>query len=177
MANATSPFLNKPLCTCEQASADIARHGAEQANTERWRRLQDHGAAFGRMILDGAFERIYDADGSYRLRPVGHSGPQGHPMPGDGDNGPAGAAPLAPHPTPTNIDTDTADPRYFGYCAALRDISCWVAAVAMESRIDSRTLAALNSEIERLSQRSSAANGLGEPHEMRRYPTAGQHGT
>lgn len=34
-------------------------------------RLADHGAVFYRSILDGAFERVYRPDGSYRLREIG----------------------------------------------------------------------------------------------------------
>ena len=33
-------------------------------------RLADHGAAFYRRIIEGAFERIYQPDGSYRLREI-----------------------------------------------------------------------------------------------------------
>lgn len=171
MADATSPFLNKPLRSREQANADIARRGAEQAKTERLRRLRDHGATFGRMILDGAFERVYEPDGSYQLRPVGQSGSHGRPRPGAGDSGPLDAPPLAAHPSPTN--SEAAILRYSGYCAALRDISYWVAAVAMKPCMDSGTLATLNTEIERLSQRGNAADGLGEMRDS----TTGQHGT
>jgi hypothetical protein len=173
MADAMSPFLNKPVRTREQACADIARRGAEQANTERLRRLRDHGAAFGRTILDGAFERIYEPDGSYQLRPVGRSGSHEHPTPGDGDSVPVDAAPHAARPKPSTTD---AIMRYSGYCAALRDISCWIAAIAMESRMDTGTLAALNTEIARLSQRSNAEDDLGEPHQMQGDPAAGEHG-
>jgi hypothetical protein len=34
-------------------------------------RLADHGATFYRRIIQGAFERIYQPDGSYRLREIG----------------------------------------------------------------------------------------------------------
>lgn len=175
MADATSPFLNKPLRSREQASADIARRGAEQAETERLRRLSDHGATFGRMILDGAFERVYEPDGSYQLQPVMRRGAPGHPMPGDGGSRPLDGAAPAAHPAPAKSDAGTL--RYSGYCAALRDISCWVAAVAMQPRMDSGTLAALNTEIARLSQRGNAAASLGEPHETRRNPIPIEHGT
>jgi hypothetical protein len=151
----------------------LARQGAEQAKTERLRRLRDHGAVFGRMILDGAFERIYEPDGSYRLRPVGHTGSPEHPMPGEGESVQADAPPAAP---PKPSVTDDAVVRSSGYCAALRDVSCWVAAVAMEPRMDAGTLAALNTEIERLSPHGNAEHGLGEPHQMRRALAAGRHG-
>lgn len=175
MAHATSPFLNKPLRTREQASADIARRGAEQAKAERLRRLQDHGAAFGRMILDGAFERVYEPDGSYCLHPVAQRGSPEHPAPGEGKTGPVDTAPPAAHPKSSTAGDATV--RRSGYCAALRDIACWVAAVAMECRMDSGTLAALNMEIERLSQRGDAEDRLGEPRRIRRGPAAGRHGT
>lgn len=153
MADATSPFLNKRLRSLEQASADIARRGADQAKAERLRRLQDHGATFGRVILDGAFERVYEPDGTYRLQPVAGLPSDEHPLPGPSGSARTDTTPPSTHPGPTGTD----GARHSGYCAALRDVSRWVAAVAMESRMDSGTLTALNVEIERLSRRGGEA--------------------
>jgi hypothetical protein len=78
-----------------------------------------------------------------------------------------GTAPVdTPPATPPNPSAAIDGARHPGYCAALRDISCWVAAVAMQPRMDASTLAALNVEIERLSRR--------EPRETQRYSTTGQ---
>jgi hypothetical protein len=62
---AASPYLNLPL----RAEAD-ARTARRWTATERQRRLEHHGTAFCRRILDGAFERVYQPDGNYRLHEV-----------------------------------------------------------------------------------------------------------
>jgi hypothetical protein len=174
MADATSPFLNKPLRSRKQATADIARRGAEQAKAERLSRLQNHGATFARVILEGAFERIYEPDGSYRLQPVAQGELSEHPLPAD-DKTKLDPAPLAA--CPKTVITDDASVRHSGYCTALRDISCWVAAIAMKTGMDSDTLAALNVEIARLSQRRNAEEQQGGARQLARVLAAGSHGS
>lgn len=132
MSRATSSFLDRPLRSEGQARAELG--GREQTGRERQRRLDEHGTSFCRTILDGAFERDYLSDGSYALR----------------DN----------HATRNQTRTD--DPlddvamsrsgaMRVGYAAALRELSCWIAAVAGEPAMDTATLTALNREITRLS--------------------------
>jgi hypothetical protein len=174
MADATSPFLNKPLRSRQQAAAEIARGGAQQAAAERLSRLQTHGATFGRMILDGAFERTYEPDGSYRLRPVAQ-GSHEPPTPADDKQGQPDWAPAATGPQ-AGVTND-AIVRHSGYCAALRDLSCWVAAIALRSRMDSHTLAALNAEIARLSQRRDAEAPQDGPEQALRASAAGTDGS
>lgn len=58
--DAPSPPLDLPRRS-EQTMREIAAR-------ERRRRLEHHGVGFCRAILDGAFERVYRPDGSYRLR-------------------------------------------------------------------------------------------------------------
>ena len=53
------------------AGTDEETAARRRAAGELRERLADHGAAFYRMILQGAFERIYQPDGSYRLREIG----------------------------------------------------------------------------------------------------------
>lgn len=168
--DATSPFLNKPLRTHQQASADIARSGLEQAKAERLCRLHEHGASFSRIILDGAFERVYEADGSYRLQPVGQDPLQ--PPSGPGATETAPAAVPRPAPSPAVPPQDQVAVHQSGYYDALRDISCWVAVVALRPRMDCTTLAALNREIERLSHRRGATDRLTDSRRPRHMTAA-----
>lgn len=135
MTQATSPFLNQPPRSEQQARIDQERIAAEQDCMERQRRLDDHGATFCRAILDGAFERVYGPDGSYVLRQIVTMQ--------DGFERPAAFTPES---------TAGHEIMRSGYTAALRDLSSWVSVAAVEACMDATTLAALNSEIARLSR-------------------------
>lgn len=152
MADATSPFLNISLRSESQARADRAR---EQARVERLRRLQEHGAAFRRIVLDGAFERVPRPDGGYRLRDV-RSGlwldeaatnpiirSTGTPRPDSSRSTPL----MAPSEPPPG---STAQRSRSSYGAALRDLSCWISLATTKPHMDPDTLAAVNREIARL---------------------------
>lgn len=65
MAQATSPFLNQPLRSEEQARKD--RLNREMTEREIARRLGHHGSDHLRDILDHAFRRIEDPAGSGRF--------------------------------------------------------------------------------------------------------------
>jgi hypothetical protein len=161
MTQAASPFLNQPLRDERHARADDDRSMADQDRAERQRRLTDHGATFCRMILDGAFERIYRADGSYVLQQVG-----GEPLESDSrvDESPP-AIPESQDCVPQKAKR--AEPSaerqilYRGYAAALRDLSSWVSTAALDARMDAATLAALNGELARLAH-STEGPPLGE---------------
>lgn len=141
MTDAASPFLNLPLRT---------EHAAEAAR-ERQRRLQHHGAAFCRHILDGAYERVDQPDGGYRLRDVatGHWMDEGT-SPGDAMSH-LDAARTATA-TPGTVPETTIACR-LGYQTALRDITRWISRAAVEPRMHAETLAALNAQISLLADR------------------------
>lgn len=170
MADAASSFLNQSLRSERQA-----RLAREQAEQERRRRLEHHGSAFCRRILAGAFERIYQADGSYRLRDI-HTGAWLEDLPAtdvrsEQDPTPS-ALPLASTLPPAikSPDGQTRSPadsprhtqrvvaaRQIGYVTALRDVARWISAAATKPRMDAVTLAALNDQIARLSSRAQTA--------------------
>lgn len=166
MTDAASSFLNRPL-----RSESEARAALQQAEQERLHRLEHHGAAFCRAVLAGAFERVYQADGSYRLREI-QSGvwlenlpptarislrPPSSPSPLSQRQAPAPVAEI-PKRTPKVIAA-----RRLGYTAALRDLSCWISQVATSPRMDANTLNVLNDHIAKLSKRAKAAQTLFEP--------------
>ena len=162
MTDATSPFLNQPLRT-----ETDARVACEQTERERQRRLEQHGAAFCRQILDGAFERIYQPDGSYRLREVATGAwlveqPLDHVATTE-------AKLVTAEPSTAVSAVALSDPiilaaRRYGYRAALRDVTQWISVAAIEPRMHADTLAELNVQITALSARvASVAGDVTEP--------------
>lgn len=157
MTAAASSFLNRPLRTESQARA-----AHEQAERERHRRLEHHGAAFCRKVLAGAFERVYQADGSYRLREI-QSGnwlenlPATDLVPCQNLASPS-TLPPAQHAPPVTAISKRAQKiiaaRRFGYTAALRDLSSWISEAALSPRMDASTLNVLNDQIAKLSNRA-----------------------
>lgn len=160
MSHAASSFLNQPLRTEAQARA-----AQDQAEQERRRRLDQHGAAFCRKVLAGAFERVYQTNGSYRLREI-QSGawlddlttadsvthrdaPASSPLPA------SKGAPQVPPITKRTHKLIVA--RRSGYAAALCDLSRWIAEAAMSRRMDAYTLNALNDQIAKLAQPAKTA--------------------
>ncbi len=148
MTDAASPFLNLPLRTEREA----------QAARERRRRLDHHGAAFCRRILDGAYGRVDQPDGDYRLREVAtgrwiDDETAAHAASQDGAAATmrtrTDATPAAPMMAP---DMTLAACR-IGYQAALRDIARWISTAAIEPRMHAETLAALNAQIAALADR------------------------
>lgn len=157
MTDAASPFLNLPLRTEREA----------QAARERQRRLDHHGAAFCRRILDGAYERVDQPDGGYRLREVvtgrwiddktlagetsadGASASEATSLATASQTDVARTGPASPIAVPA---TALAACR-LGYQAALRDIAYWISTAVVEPRMHAETLAALNAQIAALANR------------------------
>ena len=163
MTDAASSFLNRPL-----RSESQARAAHEQAEQERHRRLEHHGAAFCRKVLAGAFERVYQADGSYRLREI-QSGtwlenlPATGPVTCQNPPSPPALSPANNAPPATAISKRTrkiAAARRLGYTAALRDLSCWIAEAAISPRMDANTLNVLNDHIAKLSNRAKTTDSF-----------------
>lgn len=147
MTDAASPFLNLPLRTEQEA----------QATRERQRHLEHHGAAFCRHILDGAYERVDQPDGGYRLREV---------VTGDwiDETSPGGAVSRSDVgrtvPTsPMTVPETTLAACRLGYQTALRDITHWISSAAIEPRMHAETLAALNAQISLLVDRPAKMIG------------------
>lgn len=168
MPDAASSFLNQPL-----RSESQARAARELAQQEHRRRLEQHGTGFCRKVLAGAFERVYQADGSYRLRdiqsgawledlpptaPASHTKEEPSPVPPTALSltaaSPAGAPSMTGPPSAAQKITAA---RQFGYASALRDLSHWISDAAGRPRLDADTLAALNDQIAHLSRRAERA--------------------
>ena len=171
MADAASSFLNLPLRTESQAQAVRA-----QAEQERHRRLEQHGAAFCHRVLAGAFERVYQADGSYRLREI-QSGawledlpaadlatcqnPISPPALPPVNDAPSAAVISKPAPSRQALKIMAA--RHFGYAAALRDLSHWISEAAISPRMDANTLGVLNDHIAKLSNQAKTTTIASAP--------------
>lgn len=154
MTDAASSFLNLPL-----RSEREARLAREQSERERQRRLERHGAAFCRQILDGAYERVDQPDGGYRLRNVGTGRWIEEETAGDdaiaqrppSTTDLARVAPSAPSAEPDVLIAAC----HIGYRAALRDVARWISTAAIEPRMHAGTLAALNAQIANLSDHAA----------------------
>lgn len=158
MTDASSPFLNIP-----PRSENEARVAHEQTERERRRRLEQHGADFCRRILDGAYERIYQPDGGYRLREIATGAWLDDPPSRDVtiSNMPsstAGAA-CSPASSPVAVPDTIVAARRFGYGAALRDMTRWISGAAIEPCMHADTLAALNAQISALADHAATAAG------------------
>lgn len=152
----------------DRMTEDEARVACQQTERERRRRLEDHGADFCRKILDGAFERVYQTDGSYRLREASTGAWIEERLYND-------AKPPVAAPAPTSLEAAAADPargssdiailvaRQYGYRAALRDVARWISMAAIEPRMHADTLSALNAQITALAGRSASAATDVEP--------------
>lgn len=158
MTDAASPFLNLPLRPEREA----------QAAREQQRRLEHHGAAFCRQVLDGAFERIDQPDGGYRLRAVatGHwvddetslaaSATHEAPRPASAERRNIAQTALA---SPISVPATAVAACRLGYQTALRDIAHWISTAAVEPRMHAETLAALNTQISLLADRPARTIG------------------
>lgn len=170
MPDAASSFLNQPRRTEQQA-----RNARAQAEQECRHRLERHGTAFCRRVLAGAFERVYQADGSYRLREI-QSGawledlPPADRAPGQNPTPPSAfplaseappAGPLSTTDPPNSPSRDIAAARHYGYAAALRDMARWISEAAGKPHLDAETLAALIDQIAQLSSRAETATITG----------------
>lgn len=71
MAHAARPLHTFAPLSSETAAGEPEEASRADAEQDRQLRLDDHGAVFYRLILEGAFERVYRPDGSYRLREIG----------------------------------------------------------------------------------------------------------
>ena len=150
MTDAVSPFLNLPLRS--EREAQLAR---EQSERERQRRLERHGAAFCRQILDGAYERVDRPDGGYRLRSVatGHWIEEETAV--DDTTLPTTDFPQIAVSAPVAVPDDLIAACHVGYRAALRDVAHWISIAAIEPRLHAGTLAAVNAQIANLSDHAA----------------------
>lgn len=154
MTDAVSPFLNLPLRS--EREAQLAR---EQSERERQRRLERHGAAFCRQILDGAYERVDQPDGSYRLRSVA-TGRWIEEETAVDDSAAQGTSPITDLgqvavSAPVAMPDDLIAACHVGYRAALRDVAHWISIAAIEPRLHAGTLAAVNAQIANLSDHAA----------------------
>ena len=177
MPDAASSFLNQSPRSQQQA-----RDARVQPEQERRQRLERHGSDFCHRVLAGAFERIYQADGSFRLREI-QSGIWLEDLPLDGVTDAPGfpPSPLANAAAPQSESRPGRRPsamppgspaamieaaQRLGYARALRELAHWISAVATQSRIDARTLAALNEQLSQMSGSGRTAMTMVKTRQM-----------